>query len=237
MGLRQRWDATCADVARICEGCGRDASEVRIIAVSKTVGPDVVGEGIACGMTDFGENREKPFCEKVALFPEASWHFIGTLQSNKAKQVVGRARLIHSVDRESLLHAIEKAAAKLDCLQDILVEVSVSGEKSKGGIAPCALPAFLEAIARCEHVRCEGLMTMAPQGDIDVARKTFAGLQNLAQMMSKYCDERDTISMRELSMGMSEDYPVAIEEGATMVRIGRRIFSDDFSALERSNQA
>lgn len=231
MGLRERWDATRADVARTCESCGRKPDDVRIIAVSKTVGPDVVGEGIACGMTDFGENREKPFIEKVELYPDARWHFIGTLQSNKARQVVGKADLIHSVDRPSLLEAIEKAAGKAGCLQDILVEVSVSGEASKGGIDPDGLAAFLESIARCEHVSCRGLMTMAPQGDMEVARKTFAGLRNLAQMMSKYCDERDNISMSELSMGMSEDYPVAIEEGATMVRIGRRIFSDDFNAL------
>ena len=127
--------------------------------------------------------------------------------------------------------AIEKAAGNLGCVQDALIEVSVSGEESKGGIRPDELPAFIERIAQCEHVACKGLMTMAPRGDIDLARKTFAGLQNLSQMMSKYCDARDSISMSELSMGMSEDYPVAIEEGATMVRIGRGIFDDNFTAL------
>lgn len=231
MSLEQRWNDTRADVARLCEGCGRDPQDVKIIAVSKTVEPPVVGEAIACGVTDFGENRDKHFNEKVALYPQARWHFIGTLQSNKARHVVGKAFLIHSLDRASLLEAIEKASANIGCVQDVLVEVSVSGEESKGGIRPGDLPAFLERIAQCEHVACKGLMTMAPRGDMDVARKTFAGLQNLSQMMSKYCDARDSISMSELSMGMSEDYPVAIEEGATMVRIGRRIFDDNFRAL------
>lgn len=231
MSLEKRWNETCSDVAHICESCGRNPQDVKTIAVSKTVGPSVVGEAIACGVTDFGENRDKPFNEKVALYPQARWHFIGTLQSNKARHVVGKAHLIHSLDRGSLLDAIEKAAGNIDCIQDVLVEVSVSGEESKGGISPDGLPAFLEHIAQCEHVACKGLMTMAPRGDMDIARKTFAGLQNLSQMMSKYCDERDSISMSELSMGMSEDYPVAIEEGATMVRIGRRIFDDNFTAL------
>ncbi len=231
MGLKERWEATCADVEQLCRRAGRSADEVKIIAVSKTVGPDVVGEGIACGMTDFGENREKPFNEKVALYPQARWHFIGNLQSNKAKQVVGKAHLIHSVDRLSLLQAIQKEAARRDLVQNILVEVSISGEESKGGIAPAELPAFLERVAECDNVACEGLMTMAPQGDLDRARTTFSGLRDLAQSMAPYCDERGSIRMRELSMGMSEDYAAAIAEGATMVRIGRRIFSETFEAL------
>ena len=196
--------------------------------MSKTVGADVVGEGIELGMTDFGENREKPFNEKLALYPQANWHFIGTLQSNKAKQVVGKACLIHSLDRPSLLHAIQKEAAKLGVVQDVLVEVSISGEESKGGIAPADLPAFLEELSSCANIRCRGLMTMAPRGDVETARETFAGLRILAAKMAEEFGGRDNISMNELSMGMSEDWPVAIEEGATMVRIGRKIFSEYF---------
>ena len=201
---------------------------MKIIAVSKTVGADVVGEGIELGMTDFGENREKPFNEKLALYPQANWHFIGTLQSNKAKQVVGKACLIHSLDRPSLLHAIQKEAAKLGVVQDVHVEVSISGEESKGGIAPADLPAFLEELSSCANIRCRGLMTMAPRGDVETARETFAGLRILAAKMAEEFGGRDNISMNELSMGMSEDWPVAIEEGATMVRIGRKIFSEYF---------
>lgn len=228
MGLKERWESVCKEVAEVCEKCGRKPEDVKIIAVSKTVGADVVGEGIELGMTDFGENREKPFNEKLALYPQANWHFIGTLQSNKAKQVVGKACLIHSLDRPSLLHAIQKEAAKLGVVQDVLVEVSISGEESKGGIAPADLPAFLEELSSCANIRCRGLMTMAPRGDVETARETFAGLRILAAKMAEEFGGRDNISMNELSMGMSEDWPVAIEEGATMVRIGRKIFSEYF---------
>lgn len=228
MGLAQRWQAVCDDVAQACRECGRDPREVKIIAVSKTVGPEVVEEAIACGMTDFGENRSKPFNEKHDLYPQANWHFIGVLQSNKAKEVVGKAALIHSVDRESVLEAIQKAASKAGVVQDILIEVSVSGEESKGGIAPADLPAFVERICACPNVHCKGLMTMAPRGSMDVARETFAGLRKLSLNLSEVYKDRDTIAFDELSMGMTEDYRVAIEEGATMVRIGRRIFSEEF---------
>ena len=111
MSLEQRWSDTRADVARICGEYGRSPQDIRIIAVSKTVEPPVVGEAIACGVTDFGENRDKPFNEKVALYSDARWHFIGTLQSNKARHDVGKAFLIHSLDRLSLLEAMRRQRA------------------------------------------------------------------------------------------------------------------------------
>ena len=230
MTLEERWQATCEDVRELCRAAGRKPGDVRIIAVSKTVGPEVVGQAIAAGVTDFGENREKPFNEKLACYPQARWHFIGVLQSNKAKQVVGKAHLIHSLDRVSLLQALQKEAAKRGVVQDVLVEVSISGEESKGGIAPGQLPAFLEQIAAAPNLACKGLMTMAPQGDLNIARRTFSGLRDVSEQMAARYGERDSISMAELSMGMSEDYAAAIAEGATMVRIGRRIFSDAFTA-------
>ena len=228
MNLKERWDATCADVTSICVDCGRDPAEGRIIAVSKTVEPAAVAEAIAAGAKDFGENRTQQFTEKHALYPHVRWHMIGQLQSRKAREVVGKACLIHSLDRPSLLNAIQKEAAALACLQDVLIEVNVSGEESKGGIQPHELPAFLEQVAAAQNVRCRGLMTMAPQGDMDVARRTFEGLRNLAQTCAARYASSDSITMDEVSMGMSEDYAAAIAEGATMVRIGRRIFSDDF---------
>ena len=230
MTLEERWQATCEDVRELCRAAGRAAEDVRIIAVSKTVGPEVVGQAIAAGVTDFGENRTQPFNEKLACYPQARWHFIGVLQSNKARQVVGKAHLIHSLDRVSLLEALQKEAAKRDVVQDVLVEVSISGEQSKGGIAPELLPEFLERIAAAPNLACKGLMTMAPQGDLNVARRTFSGLRDVSEQMAARYSERDSISMAELSMGMSEDYAAAIAEGATMVRIGRRIFSDAFQA-------
>lgn len=231
MSLEQRWQATCEDVASICREAGRNPDDVRIIAVSKTVGPDVVAQAIEAGAHDFGENRTVPFNEKAALYPQQRWHFIGQLQSRKAKDVVGKAHLIHSLDRESLLAAIQKEAARQGVVQDVLVEVSVSGEESKGGIAPAALPAFLEQLDACSNVRCKGLMTMAPIGSMDQAQRVFAGLKELSQTMSERYGTRDSIALSELSMGMSQDYPAAIREGATMVRIGRRIFSETFSQV------
>lgn len=230
MSLKERWDATKADVARICEDCGRDPKGVRIIAVSKTVETPVVAEAIAAGARDFGENRTQPFNEKLAAYPQARWHLIGQLQSRKAKEVVGRAFLIHSLDRPSLLSAIQKEAAKLDVVQDVLVEVSISGEESKGGIAPADVPALLEQVAASPNVRVKGLMTMAPRGDEYVARKVFEGLRKLSQELQVAYGSRGSIEFDELSMGMSEDYPAAIAEGATMVRIGRRIFSESFAS-------
>ena len=234
MGLKERWEAACAEVAAACEKYGRDAREVKVLAVSKTVEAPVIAEAISCGMTDFGENRVKPFAEKRGLYPRARWHFIGSLQSNKAAKVAGAAHLVHSLDHDSLLCALERAAAAKGVVQDVLVEVSVAGEVSKGGVPAADLPAFLERVAAASHLRCRGLMTMAPRGDARVARETFEGLRKLAENMAQRYGGHDTISMDELSMGMSEDYEQAIAEGSTMVRIGRRIFSEDFRPLARS---
>ena len=226
--LKQRWDETVADVEAICRSCGRDPRDVRIVAVSKTVEPPVVAEALAAGATDFGENRTKPFAEKQGLYPQARWHLIGQLQSRKAREVVGKAFLIHSVDRSSLLQAIQKEAAKLGVTQDVLMEVSISGEESNGGIAPAQLPALLEEACTCPNVRVRGLMTMAPAGDLAEARRVFEGLRIVKEKMQAAYGSRDTIELDELSMGMSQDYAQAIAEGATMVRIGRRIFSSEF---------
>ncbi len=230
MSLKERWQDTVADVESICRDCGRDPKEVRIIAVSKTVETPVVARAIAAGAMDFGENRTQPFNEKFAAYPQARWHLIGQLQSRKAKEVVGKAYLIHSLDRSSLLEAIQKEAAKLDVVQDVLVEVSISGEQSKAGIAPADVPALLEQVTTCPNVRVKGLMTMAPQGDLDVARKVFEGLRKLSQELQTAYGTRGSIKFDELSMGMSQDYAAAIAEGATMVRIGRRIFSESFTS-------
>ena len=230
MSLKERWDATVADVASICHDCGRDPKDVRIIAVSKTVEVPVVAQAIAAGAADFGENRTSMLNEKLDAYPQARWHMIGQLQSRKAKEVVGRACLIHSLDRSSLLEAIQKEAAKLDIVQDVLVEVSISGEESKGGIAPQDVPALLEQVDSCSNVRVKGLMTMAPAGDTYIARKVFEGLRNLSQELKANYSSRGSIEFDELSMGMSQDYAAAIVEGATMVRIGRKIFSDSFAS-------
>ena len=228
MTLQERLQSCKEEISQLCKEAGRNPKDVRLIAVSKTVGLPQVEEAISCGQMDFGENRSKLFNEKREAFPQANWHFIGRLQSNKAHEVVGKSFLIHSLDRQTLLHAIEKEAAKQNIIQDVLLEVNISGEESKAGLAPENVAAFIEEVLACEHVHCKGMMTMAPIADATIARKTFAGLRKLAQEMKSQYGGRGNISFDELSMGMSNDYASAISEGATMVRIGRKIFSESF---------
>lgn len=223
MGTKERFEATAAEVARVCEAAGRKPSEVTLVAVSKTVGPDQVAEAIAGGATDFGENRPDQLVPKADEFTQATWHFIGNIQSRRIRDIVGRASLVHSLFEERHARKINDVARERGIVQDVLVEVNVSGEESKSGLAPDQVRAMLQTCADLANVRVRGLMTMAPQGDLDVARRTFAGLRALRdQLQPSFPD------LTELSMGMSEDWPVAIEEGATIVRIGRAIFSETF---------
>ncbi|MBQ3328927.1 MAG: YggS family pyridoxal phosphate-dependent enzyme [Eggerthellaceae bacterium] len=223
MGTKERFEATAAKVARVCEAAGRKPSEVTLVAVSKTVGPDQVAEAIAGGATDFGENRPDQLVPKADEFTQATWHFIGNIQSRRIRDIVGRAALVHSLFEERHARKINDVARERGIVQDVLVEVNVSGEESKSGLAPDQVRAMLQTCADLPNVRVRGLMTMAPQGDLDVARRTFAGLRALRDELQPSFPD-----LTELSMGMSEDWPVAIEEGATIVRIGRAIFSETF---------
>ncbi len=223
MGTKERFEATAAEVARVCEAAGRQPSEVTLVAVSKTVGPDQVAEAIAGGATDFGENRPDQLVPKADEFTQATWHFIGNIQSRRIRDIVGRAALVHSLFEERHARKIDDVARERGIVQDVLVEVNVSGEESKSGLAPDQVRAMLQTCADLPNVRVRGLMTMAPQGDLDVARRTFAGLRALRDELQPSFPD-----LTELSMGMSEDWPVAIEEGATIVRIGRAIFSETF---------
>ena len=223
MGTKERFEATAAEVARVCEAAGRQPSEVTLVAVSKTVGPDQVAEAIAGGATDFGENRPDQLVPKADEFTQATWHFIGNIQSRRIRDIVGRAALVHSLFEERHARKIDDVARERGIVQDVLVEVNVSGEESKSGLQPDQVRAMLQVCADLPNVRVRGLMTMTPQGDLDVARRTFAGLRALRDELQPSFPD-----LTELSMGMSEDWPVAIEEGATIVRIGRAIFSETF---------
>ena len=226
-GIGARYKAVAERAAAACERCGRAPSEVRIVAVSKTVGLDEIDEAVHSGIHDFGENRARPFVTKVETFPGERWHFIGKLQTNKVRDVVGYAMLIHSVDSEHLLEAISKRADKRGNDQHVLIEVNVSGEESKSGFAPEEVAGALEFASKLPHVKVDGLMTMAPKGEPEVARQTFAGLRTLRdELAEKYSGPN--IDLKELSMGMSEDFEIAIEEGATIVRVGRTIFDPEF---------
>lgn len=214
-----------AEIDAACRRVGRSPSEVRLVAVSKTVGTAEVLAAIEAGIHDFGENRTAVFNEKRDAFPNERWHFIGSIQTNKIREFVGRAELVHSVASERVLVGISKRAVQLGLVQKLLIEVNVSGETSKDGVIPGELSGILRTAARMEGIEVCGLMTMAPQGDLERARTTFKALRGLRDRYRTDFEVTGRIQLRELSMGMSEDYAVAIEEGATIVRIGRSIWN------------
>lgn len=229
MSIRQQYIDVAAQVKDVCLQCGRDPQEVRLVAVSKTVSADRVKDAVDGGAVDFGENRPEQIVEKHGAYPDARWHFIGNIQSRRIKDIVPCASLIHSVFKLEHLQKISSVALAAGKVQDVLIEVNVSGEESKGGITPDQLPAMLEASASLEGVRVCGLMTMAPQGDISVAQQCFADLRELRDSMAPICEDLGLEPLSELSMGMSEDWQCAIAQGATIVRIGRAIFSESFA--------
>lgn len=228
MGIRQRYTQVLDEVRAQCEVAGRDPRRVQLIAVSKTVGPEGVGEALAAGARDFGENRPDQIVGKSEAFPQVTWHFIGNIQSRRIHDIVRSASLIHSLHQLSHAQKIDAAAAQLGKVQDVLIEVNVSGEQSKSGVTPGQALELVRACAALPHVRVRGLMTMAPQGDASVARSCFEGLAQLASDVRGQLEPSDAGVFDELSMGMSEDWREAICAGATMIRIGRAIFSDDF---------
>ena len=199
-----------------------------MVAVSKTVGPAEVERAIGAGAVDFGENRPDQLMEKADLFPRARWHFIGNIQSRRIRDIVGRATLVHSLFQESHARKIDEVARGLGIVQDVLVEVNVSGEASKSGVAPAEAADLARVCCELSHVRVCGLMTMAHQGDAVAARDAFAGLAKLHDELRKGMSAEDAAAFNELSMGMSDDWRIAVEQGATIVRIGRAIFSDSF---------
>jgi pyridoxal phosphate enzyme (YggS family) len=208
-------------IERTLTSSGRGPGEVTLIAVSKTFGPEAIEEVLDAGALDLGENRAQELAQKVAVLgSRPRWHFIGHLQSNKVRQVTGHAVLIHSVDRFGLAEAIARRARHLGVDQRILIEVNVSGEASKHGVEAPRLQALVEAIGRLEGVTIGGLMTMAPlSSSAEDSRPIYADLRALGDRLAEQHPQAN-----ELSMGMSGDFEVAIEEGATMIRVGRAIF-------------
>jgi PLP dependent protein len=209
-----------AQVSAAAERAGRSPADIRLIAVTKTVGVEQVRAAAALGLRDFGENRLQEAAPKLQALPELCWHFIGHIQTNKVKEVLKSFALIHSLDRLSLAEALQHWGEKQDREAAVLVQVNVSGEASKFGLEPAALPGFLEALRDYPRIRVEGLMTMAPfVDDPEEARPVFRRLREL-----RSAGARPGMELRHLSMGMTGDFEVAIEEGATMVRIGTALF-------------
>lgn len=207
-----------------CKKAGRTRDEITLIAVSKTKPVSMLQEAYDLGVRNFGENKVQELTAKAPQMPnDIKWHLIGHLQTNKVKQVIDKATLIHSVDSVRLAEVIEKEAAKKDIIVNILMEVNVAEEESKFGLKVDEVLPAIETIATFPHVHIHGLMTIAPfVENPEENRSIFARLQKLSvDIRSKNIDN---VSVDILSMGMTNDYQVAIEEGATMVRVGTGIF-------------
>ena len=214
------------NIKTACKRAGRKPEEVTLIAVSKTKPMEMIEEALACGKREFGENKAQEMKEKCdALQKDIKWHFIGHLQTNKVKYVVGRAFLIHSVDSYHLAEAIETESEKKNVISHILIEVNVANEESKFGIKTDETLALVEKISHLPHIRIDGLMTIAPfVENPQMNRPIFRDLRKLSVDIAE--KNIDNVSMNVLSMGMTNDYEVAIEEGATHIRVGTAIFGE-----------
>ncbi|GER65535.1 UPF0001 protein YlmE [Weizmannia acidilactici] len=207
-------------IEKACERAGRKRGDIEIIAVTKYVSADRAQEALDAGIRHLGENRDDGLLEKYkTLGNRPVWHFIGTLQTRKVKNVIDKVSYIHSLDRLSLAEEIEKRAAKADKQMKCFIQVNVSGEESKHGMEPGQVLDFVHKMKDFPHILVVGLMTMAPlTDDQNTIRSTFRGLKQLQQEVESL--HLDYAPCHELSMGMSNDFEIAVEEGATFVRIG-----------------
>ena len=226
MSLEEKVAQVKANIAAAAREAGRDPSQITLVAATKVQTSDTIRQAIAAGITVCGENRVQEMTAHLDddAYAGAALHFIGHLQTNKVRQVVGRVDLIESVGSEHLLDAIEAQAAKLELVQDILLEVNIGDEDSKSGVSPAQLPALAQKAAACPHVRLRGLMAIppvarGPQGNRPFFAKMRQLYVDISRMMS---DNGSTIDC--LSMGMSGDYEDAVREGATLVRVGTALF-------------
>lgn len=222
--IKENMAAVAENIRRAAGECGRNAEDVRLIAVTKTYGAAEINEAIDCGATDIGENRVQEILEKYDSIKPVRWHLIGHLQKNKVKYIIDKVELIHSVDSFDLAKEIDRQAKKHDKVQRILLEVNISGEESKFGLKSSEVLELCKRIsADLDNVKIEGLMTLAPYtDDEEVLSGVFSGLKELSLEIDKEGIER--VGMKELSMGMTNDYPLAVKHGATMVRVGTGIF-------------
>jgi pyridoxal phosphate enzyme (YggS family) len=226
VGLQARIDRVYERIATAARHAGRDPSDIQLVAVCKTVDRTAVDRAYALGLRDFGENRVQDALAKFKQLPgDLRLHMIGSLQTNKARQVVGRFALVHSLDRVALADELDKRAGHADIVQPVLIQVNVAREAQKHGVDVDELPALLEHVHGAANLDLQGLMTMAPlTATMEEARPYFVELRELRdRMLTRY----PSLNLRHLSMGMTNDYPAAIEEGATLVRVGRAIFQED----------
>lgn len=224
LGIKENLESVWDRIRKACERAGRRPEEVSLVAVTKNVPVHLIEEAIEAGVEDIGENRFQEAREKFArIGKRVRWHMVGHLQTNKVKGALQIFDIIHSLDRIKLAEEIERRASAEGRIVRCLVQVNLSGEPTKFGIGEEDLIPFLLEISRMEHIRVEGLMTIAPlMENPEDTRPFFRRLRELREMVEK--ERMDRVEMRHLSMGMSADFEVAVEEGATMVRIGTAIF-------------
>lgn len=223
-------------ICRACERAGRKREEVTLIAVSKTKPIGMLEEAYKAGIRVFGENKVQELIEKYDKMPDdIQWQMIGHLQRNKVKYIIGKAELIHSVDSIRLLEAVEKEAEKKQVTAKVLLEVNMAKEDSKFGLMPEEVPEFIDKVPGFKHIQVCGLMTIAPDTEQpEENRQYFSALRKLSVDIA--AKNIDNITMGVLSMGMTNDYEVAIEEGATMVRVGTGIFGKRNYALDKNTR-
>ena len=222
--IRENYEKILSRVREAAARSGREPGEIKVIAVSKTVTADRVKAAFDAGLTDFGENRVQELCDKTDILDiGCNWHLIGHLQTNKVKYIADRVSMIHSLDSLELADEIRKRAQKAGRRMDVLIQVNVAGEESKFGIKPEETLEFVKAVGKMENIKVKGLMTIAPMAENpENIRWVFANLRKLLIDIRK--ENIDNIDMDYLSLGMSNDFEVAIEEGSNMVRIGTALF-------------
>ena len=214
------------NILAACQKAGRSRDEITLIAVSKTKPVEMLSEIYEEGIRDFGENKVQEMCDKTEVLPkDIRWHMIGHLQTNKVKYIVGKTALIHSVDSLHLAEEIQRQAVKKDVIVPVLIEVNIAGEETKFGICKEDTIALVKEIAGLDHLSVQGLMTIAPY--VENAEDNRLYFREIKQLSVDIKNQNiDNVSMDILSMGMTGDYMVAIEEGATMVRVGTGIFGE-----------
>lgn len=223
--IRENLESIKLNIKASANNVNRSCEEITLLAVTKTVDTDKILESIEYGVTDIGENKPQELARKYDIIGDkVRWHLIGTLQTNKVKYIIDKVHMIHSLDRESLCEEIQKRAEKIDKIIDCLVQVNISKEDTKHGLYVEEVIDFIQNISKkYDNIRVKGLMTMAPfSEDEDKVRLVFKSLKNLSLDIQKL--NISNVSMEYLSMGMSNDYKIAIEEGSNIVRVGTSIY-------------
>lgn len=216
-------------ITQACESVGRDADEITLVAVSKTKPLEDIKKAYSCGQIHFGENRAKELQDKMDDYEndEIQWHMVGNLQTNKIKYMVERVNWIHSIEKSKYLREIEKRASRIDRVINTLVQINISGEEQKSGCEPEDLKEILKYAQGLDHVRVRGLMGMATFVDPEEVEKVRPEFKMLKEVRDEHREyESDNVQLDELSMGMTNDMEIAIEEGSTMLRVGRAIFGE-----------